>query len=100
MNTWPNRGASGGPCGGWKRDNPKTQTANLTLRPTGSDSSQQASSKPGAIQYAMCAGVAMGTPLRLATFILDRARGFALSVVKRRTVVFIAAAPTRDNVRP
>jgi hypothetical protein len=50
MSTWPNRGASGGPCGGWKRENPKTQAANLTVRPTQSDSSQQASSKPGAVQ--------------------------------------------------
>jgi hypothetical protein len=50
MSTWPNRGASGGPCGGRKRENPKTQTANLTVRPTRSDSSQQASSKPGAVQ--------------------------------------------------
>jgi hypothetical protein len=52
MSTWPNRGASGGPCGGRKRENPKTQTANLTVRPTRSDSSQQASSKPGAVQSA------------------------------------------------
>ena len=52
MSTWPNRGASGGPCGGWKRENPKTQATNLTVRPTGSDSSQQASSKPGAVHYA------------------------------------------------
>lgn len=51
MGTWPNRGASGGPCGGLEeRENPNAQAANLTIRPTGSDSSQQASSKPGAVQ--------------------------------------------------
>jgi hypothetical protein len=44
--------ASGGPCvGGWKTENPKTQATNLTIRPTGSDSSQQASSKTGVIQF-------------------------------------------------
>ena len=51
MSTWPNRGASGGPCGGWKRENQKPQAVHLTARPTRSDSSQQASSKPGAVQY-------------------------------------------------
>jgi hypothetical protein len=51
MSTWLNRGASGGPCGGGsKRENPNTKATNLTIRPTGSDSSQQASSKPGAVQ--------------------------------------------------
>ena len=51
MRTWPNRGASGGPCGGLKeRENPNSQTATLTIRPARSDSSQQASSKPGAVQ--------------------------------------------------
>jgi hypothetical protein len=48
MNTWPNRGgASGGPCGGLeeRKSEPKT------VRPTRSDSSQQASSNPGAVQY-------------------------------------------------
>ena len=46
MSTWPNRGASGGPCGGLeeRKSEPKT------VRPTRSDSSQQASSKPGAVQ--------------------------------------------------
>ena len=50
MGTWPNRGASGGPCGGWKRENPKPQAVHLTIEPTRFDSSQQASSKPGAVQ--------------------------------------------------
>ena len=46
MSTWPNRGASGGPCGGLeeRKSEPKT------VRPIRSDSSQQASSKPGAVQ--------------------------------------------------
>ena len=52
MNTWPNRGASGGPCGGLEeRENPKTQTPNLSIRSTRSDSSQQASAKPGVVQF-------------------------------------------------
>ena len=51
MSTWPNRGASGGPCGGLEERESKTPTANLTIRPSGSDSSQQASSKPGAVQH-------------------------------------------------
>lgn len=50
MNTWPNRGApAAAPAGGSKTENPKTQAVNLIVRPTGSDSSQQASSKPGAV---------------------------------------------------
>jgi len=36
--------------GGWKRENPRTPATNLTIRPTWSDSSKQASSKPGAVQ--------------------------------------------------
>jgi hypothetical protein len=46
MSTWPNRGASGGPCGGLeeKKIEPKT------VRPRRSDSSQLASSKLGAVQ--------------------------------------------------
>ena len=46
MSTWPNRGASGGPCGGLqeRKIEPKT------VRPRRPDSSQQASSKPGAVQ--------------------------------------------------
>ena len=47
MSTWPNRGGPpAAPAGGWKREdlNPKT------VRPRRSDSSQQASSKPGAVQ--------------------------------------------------
>ncbi len=46
MSTWPNRGASGGPCGGLeeRKSEPKP------VRPTRLDSSQQASSKPGAVQ--------------------------------------------------
>ena len=46
MSTWPNRGASGGPCGGLE----ERKTEPNTVRPTRSDSSQQASSKPGAVQ--------------------------------------------------
>ena len=47
MNTWPNRGASGGPCGGLE-DNEAEQSREVS--PSRSDSSQQASSKPGAVQ--------------------------------------------------
>ena len=46
MSTWPNRGASGGPCGGLK----ERKSEPNTVRPTRLDSSQQASSKPGAVQ--------------------------------------------------
>ena len=46
MSTWPNRGASGGPCGGLNEGNPKHQRA---VRSRRSDSSQQASSKAGAV---------------------------------------------------
>ena len=46
MSTWPNRGASGGPCGGLE----ERKTEANAVRPTQSDSSQQASSKPGAVQ--------------------------------------------------
>ena len=46
MSTWPNQGASGGPCGGLEERKSEPQT----VRPTRSDSSQQASSKPGAVQ--------------------------------------------------
>ena len=46
MSTWPNRGASGGPCGGLE----ERKTEANAVRPTRSDSSQQASSKPGAVQ--------------------------------------------------
>ena len=45
MSTWPNRGASGGPCGGLE----ERKTEANAVRPTRSDSSQQASSKPGAV---------------------------------------------------
>ena len=48
MNTWPNRGASGGPCGG-RVDNETEQSREV--RSSKSDSSQQASSKPGAVQF-------------------------------------------------
>ena len=51
MSTWPNRGASGGPCGGLKERESRNQATNLSVRPIGSDSSQQASSKPGAVHY-------------------------------------------------
>ena len=43
-------GASGGPCGGLEERESQNPSTNLTVRPTGSDSSQQASSKPGAVQ--------------------------------------------------
>jgi hypothetical protein len=47
MSTWPNRGgASGGPCGGLE----ERKTEANAVRPTRSDSSQQASSRPGAVQ--------------------------------------------------
>jgi hypothetical protein len=46
MSTWPNRGASGGPCGGLV----ERKTEPNTVRPSRSDSGQQASSKPGAVQ--------------------------------------------------
>ena len=49
MNTWPNRGASGGPCGGLE-DNEAEQSREVS--PSRSDSSQQASSKPGAVHWA------------------------------------------------
>jgi hypothetical protein len=45
MSTYSNRGASGGPCGGLE----ETKSEPNTVRPTRSDSSQQASSKPGAV---------------------------------------------------
>ena len=48
MSTWPNRGASGGPCGGLE----ERKTEANAVRPTRSDSSQQASSKPGAVHRA------------------------------------------------
>ena len=60
MSTWPNRGASGGPCGGLierKSEQPKP------VRPRRSDSSQQASSKPGAVH----------SPSSLASFIVSLA---------------------------
>ena len=49
MSTWPNRGASGGPCGGW---NNESSNSPREVRPCRSDSSQQASSKAGAVQTA------------------------------------------------
>lgn len=56
MSTWPNRGASGGPCGGPE----ERKSEPNTVRPTRSDSSQQASSKAGAVHSAdsrtSCAG--------------------------------------------
>jgi hypothetical protein len=48
MSTWPNRGASGGPCGGLE----ERKSEPNTVKPTRFDSSQQASSKPGAVQPA------------------------------------------------
>ena len=50
MRAWPNRGPPAAPAGGWKRENPRTPATNLTIRPTGSDSSQPASAKPGVVQ--------------------------------------------------
>ena len=47
MNTWPNRGAPGGPCGGLRDHQIKHSKE---VRSRRSDSSQQASSKPGAVQ--------------------------------------------------
>ena len=51
MSTWPNRGGLRRPLRGGpeERENPKTQTANLSIRSTRSDSSQQASTKPGVV---------------------------------------------------
>ena len=47
MSTWPNWGASGGPCGGWMN---KVRIVK-PVRPPRSDSSQQASTKAGVVQY-------------------------------------------------
>ena len=59
MNTWPNRGGLRRPLRGLEeRENPKTQAANLTIRSTRSDSSQQASSIPGAVHIELKAQVA------------------------------------------
>ena len=58
MNTWPNRGASGGPRGGLA-DNEIKQSREVS--PSRSDSSQQASSKPGAVQSAI--GIRLDPPL-------------------------------------
>jgi len=30
MSTWPNRGASGGPCGGWNNESPNSQSSQIT----------------------------------------------------------------------
>jgi hypothetical protein len=49
MSTWPNRGGLRRPLRGAERE--KIQNPN-TVRPRRSDSSQQASSKPGAVQSA------------------------------------------------
>ncbi|MFO1293504.1 MAG: integrase arm-type DNA-binding domain-containing protein [Rubrivivax sp.] len=53
MSTWPNRGGLRRPLRGGpeERENPKTQTANLSIRSTRSDSSQQASTKPGVVHW-------------------------------------------------
>jgi hypothetical protein len=50
MSTWPNRGASGGPCGGLNEGESKPPTPHTWVRSLRSDSSQQASSKAGAVQ--------------------------------------------------
>ena len=50
MNTWPNRGACGGPCGGLK----EKKTNPRTVRPCRSDSSQLASLKTGAVHSCGC----------------------------------------------
>jgi hypothetical protein len=52
MNTWLNRGASGGPCGGLEERKPEPKA----VRPNRSDSSQQASSIPGAVQLCVQPG--------------------------------------------
>ncbi len=49
MSTWPNRGGLRRPLRGAGRENNRTDK---TVRPRQSDSSQQASSKPGAVQTA------------------------------------------------
>ena len=51
MSIWPNWEASGGPCVGLDEGESQNPSSNLIVRPTGSDSSQQASSKPGAVQF-------------------------------------------------
>lgn len=57
MGTWPNRGGPpAAPAGGCKRENPKPQAVPLTVRPARSDSSQQASLKPGPVQFSATAG--------------------------------------------
>jgi len=77
MSTWPNRGASGGPCGGLeeRKSEPKT------VRPTRLDSSQQASSKPGAVhtpssrvKAASCATLAAGPDNSTSPFCSTSAR--------------------------
>ena len=72
MRTWPNRGGLRRPLRGARRERIKTQAANLTVRPTGSDSSQQASSKPGAVQY---------LALRLAALELQVEQGFTMPLI-------------------
>ena len=63
MSTWPNRGGLRRPLRGGpeERENPKTQTANLSIRSTRSDSSQQASTKPGVVQMAEMATLVRNT---------------------------------------
>jgi transposase len=51
MSTWPNRGGLRRPLRGAERE--KIQNPN-TVRPRRSDSSQQASSKPGAVHRRLC----------------------------------------------
>jgi hypothetical protein len=31
MSTWPNRGASGGPCGGWNNESQNSQKRSQTI---------------------------------------------------------------------
>jgi hypothetical protein len=51
MSTWPNRGGLRRPLRGAEREREfKDTNTNLTVRPHRSDSSKQASSKPGAVQ--------------------------------------------------
>ena len=68
MSTWPNRGASGGPCGGLE----ERKTEPNTVRPTRSDSSQQASSKPGAVQCDMTR-LDLSDTVSIAAFVLSNA---------------------------
>jgi hypothetical protein len=54
MSTWPNRGGLRRPLRGAEREREfKDTNTNLTVRPHRSDSSKQASSKPGAVHASL-----------------------------------------------